>query len=163
MSDIILPDDVEFVIVGLVGTLNPSDATVGTVVTLLEQGACQVVVVDDGSDTPKSAQVFERVAALEGVHVIHLEKNGGKSNALREGYHALPEDNRIIIAQVDDDTIVGDLHRASKLIRKGKADIVDVRVETFNGTTLIGNVQQLCYWLNNAGIKRVQNVLRARL
>ena len=49
------------------------------------------------------------------------------------------------------------------MITDGKADIVDIRVETFNGTNLISNVQQLQYWLTNAVIKRIQDGLRARL
>jgi cellulose synthase/poly-beta-1,6-N-acetylglucosamine synthase-like glycosyltransferase len=149
-------------IVGLVATKNPVEALKGTVKSLFDGGACAVLVVNDGSDDPISLTVLKEVEQL-GAHVLNLPENVGKSTALRAGFSALPLDKRIIIAQTDDDTLAGDLRISASMIMKGKTDIVDIRVETFEGQNLIGLIQQLDYWLINATIKRVQDLLRSRL
>ena len=137
-------------IVGLIAALNPVIALVSTVISLLENGASWVVVVNDGSDDPESLHVFDKVAKIAQTTVINLPKNSGKSAALRAGYLALPPDPRIVIMQTDDDTAAGMLRYPLRLIRRGRAHIVDIRIETFDGNNLIGLVQQLDYWLINA-------------
>lgn len=151
-------------IVGLVAAKNPVSALVTTVGSLFAGGASTVVVVNDGSDSSESLTVFDE-AENQGAKVIHLPANVGKSNALRAGFTWLTEnmDQSFLIAQVDDDTFAGDLSVPAQMIADGKADIVDIRVETFDGKNLVGLAQQLDYWLINATIKRGQDWLRARL
>jgi cellulose synthase/poly-beta-1,6-N-acetylglucosamine synthase-like glycosyltransferase len=147
-------------LVGLIASKNPVPALEATVQSLFNGGAARVVVVDDGSDDPDSMAVFNRVEKL-GADVIHLKKNVGKSKALRAGFWILPKD--CIIVQTDDDTLATDLTGPASMIRDGKADIVDIRVETMRTNSLLGVVQELDYWLINAVSKRVQDWLRARL
>jgi len=161
-SNIVLPR-VGNPIIGLIAAFNPVMALVSTVVSLLENGASWVVIVNDGSTDPGSLDVFDTIAKMAYTTVLDLPENVGKSSALRAGYLVLPPDPRIIIMQTDDDTSAGRLKHPFNLIRRGKADIVDIRIETFDGNNLIGLVQQLDYWLINATIKRFQNWIRSRL
>jgi len=147
-------------IIGLIASKNPVNALVLTVQSLFDNGAVRVVVVDDGSDDPASRRVFKAVEKIGG-EVIHLSKNVGKAKALQEGFKTIHF--RSIIIQADDDAICGDLQRPAELIRSRKADIVDIRIEAARTTTLIGQVQEISYWLMNAVAKRVQDILRARL
>jgi cellulose synthase/poly-beta-1,6-N-acetylglucosamine synthase-like glycosyltransferase len=147
-------------IIGLIASKNPVGALVLTVQSLLNNGAIRVIVVDDGSDDPGARRVFKAVEKVGG-EVIHLSKNVGKAKALKEGFKTIPA--RSIIIQADDDAICGDLQRPAELIRSRKADIVDIRIEAARTQTLIGQVQEISYWLMNAVAKRVQDVLRARL
>jgi hypothetical protein len=163
MTSLLVPDSgLHRPIVGLIATKNPTLALAGTVKSLFDGGACAVVVVNDGSDEPESADLF-KLAEKSGATIIHLPENVGKSAALRTGYRSFPDHPRIIIAQTDDDTVAGDLRIPAAMIEAGKADIVDIRVETFDGRNLIGLTQQLDYWIINAFIKRLQDWLRARL
>lgn len=150
----------ELPIIGLIASKNPISALEATVQSLYDGGASKVVVVNDGSDDPASKPVFRRVAK-NGAKVIHLKKNVGKARALREGFKTLPK--KCIIIQTDDDTLAGNLQKPAQLIRDGKTDIVDIRVEVVRTTTLIGYVQELAYWMVNAIVKRLQDYANARL
>lgn len=146
-------------LIGLIASKNPVDALVVTVQSLFNGGATRVVVVDDGSDDPDSAAVFNKVEAIGG-EVLHLKKNVGKAKALRAGFWVLPRD--CIIVQTDDDTLAGNLRGPLKMIQDGKTDIVDIRIETIHTYSLIGLMQELDYWMVNAITKRLQDFLRAR-
>lgn len=150
----------ELPLIGLIASKNPVPALEATVNSLYAGGASRVIVIDDGSDDPDSKPVFKRVEK-NGAEVIHLKKNVGKSNALRAGFLILPEN--CIIVQTDDDTLAGDLTKPAQLIRDGKTDIVDIRVEVIKTSTLIGYVQELAYWMVNAVVKRLQDYCNARL
>lgn len=147
-------------LIGLVASKNPVAALEATVSSLFKGGASRVVVVDDGSDDPESLKVFKNVEKL-GATVIRLEKNVGKARALRAGFWILPEN--CIIVQTDDDTLAGDLTGPARILREGKADIIDVRVETTRTHSILGLAQELDYWVINAFSKRLQNFLEARL
>lgn len=147
-------------LIGLIASKNPVSALEVTVQSLFKGGVERVVVVDDGSDDPESLQVFDNVEK-NGGEVIHLKKNVGKARALRAGFWILPK--KCIVVQTDDDTLAGNLSGPLALIRSGKADIVDIRVETVRTYSLLGMMQELDYWLINAVSKRVQDFLRARL
>lgn len=150
----------DYPIIGLIASKNPVDALVSTVRSLFAGGAIRVVVVNDGSDDPSSARVFKKVVKAGG-EVIHLSKNVGKAKALQEGFKILP--SRCIIMQTDDDAICGSLGVPAEIIRSRKADIVDIRIEASRTKSLIGQLQEVSYWLMNAVAKRVQDLLRARL
>ena len=147
-------------IIGLISSKNPADALVVTVQSLFINGAARVIVVDDGSNDHSARRIFKAVEKIGG-EVIHLSKNAGKAKALKEGFKIIQA--RSIIIQTDDDAICGDLQHPAELIRSRKADIVDIRIEAARTETLIGQVQEIAYWLMNAIVKRVQDVARARL
>jgi cellulose synthase/poly-beta-1,6-N-acetylglucosamine synthase-like glycosyltransferase len=155
-----MKDPEEASLIGLVASKNPVPALEATVKSLFKGGATRVFVVDDGSDDPDSLKVFDRVEKIGG-EVVHLKKNGGKARALRAGFWIIPKHS--IIVQTDDDTLAGDLTGPLRMIREGKADIVDIRVETVRTHSLIGMMQEIDYWLINAVSKRVQNWINARL
>lgn len=144
----------------MIASKNPVAALEATVSSLFKGGASRVVVVDDGSDDPESLAVFNNVEKL-GAVVIRLEQNVGKARALRAGFWILPE--KCIIVQTDDDTLAGDLAGPALMLREGKADIIDVRVETTRTHSVLGLMQELDYWVINAFSKRLQNFLEARL
>lgn len=150
----------DYPLIGLIASKNPVSALVLTVQSLFDGGATRVIVVDDGSDDPESLEIFD-LAEAAGAEVIHLKKNVGKSKALKRGFRKLPK--RCIIVQTDDDTLAGNLTGPARLIREGKADIVDIRIETTRTHSLLGLVQELDYWLINAISKRLQDFFRARL
>lgn len=147
-------------IIGIIASKNPTSALSQTVESLIKGGASSVVVVDDGSDDPSSFEVFERVQAM-GAVVVHLKRNVGKAAALKEAFKMVPAD--CVIVQTDDDTLAGNLLIPLKMLVSGKADIIDIRVETNRTKTVIGHVQELCYWIVNVFIKRIQDLFRARL
>jgi cellulose synthase/poly-beta-1,6-N-acetylglucosamine synthase-like glycosyltransferase len=155
-----LSDPATPTIVGLIASKNASPALIGTVASLFAGGAERVVVIDDGSDSPDSAAVFDQAEAA-GALVIHLPENAGKAAALRVGFGEVAEGS--LIVQVDDDTLAGDLSGPAQMILDGKADIVDIRVETTKTGTFIGWVQELNYWMTNAFVKRLQDVFKVRL
>jgi len=144
---------------GLISSKNPVPALIVTVQSLFRGGCSGVIVVDDGSDDPEAKAVFDKAEKV-GAQVIHLEKNIGKAKALQAGFRAMPEG--AVIVQVDDDTLAGDLSGPLRRIQSGQADIVDIRVEVMKTRTLIGAMQELAYWIINAAMKRLQDLLRAR-
>lgn len=152
-------------IVALIASKNPVAALELTVDSLFKGGASKVIVVDDGSDSLDAATVF---AAVEkrGATVIHLPKNVGKAQALKQGFRQIP--TKSIIVQTDDDTIAGDLRGPAEMIRSRRADIVDIRIETIRSNSILAVVQEMAYWLMNAVLmnavaKRLQDYARARL
>ncbi len=148
-------------IIGLIASKNPVSALEKTVKSLLEGGAKKVIVVNDGSDNEDSLNVFQTIKVIEGVEVVNLERNVGKATALKEGFKRIPVGS--VIAQTDDDTLAGNLKLPLEMILKGKAEIIDIRVETNHTKTLIGLIQELDYWMINAFIKRFQDLFRSRL
>lgn len=150
----------QYPIIGLISSKNPSEALVLTVTSLLRGGAERVIVVNDGSNDPTAKRVF-RMVSKAGGEVIHLKKNIGKAAALKEGFALIPP--RSIIMQVDDDALSGDLSAPAEMIRSRRADIIDIRIESARTRTVVGRAQEMSYWFANAIIKRGQDVLRARL
>lgn len=150
-------------LVGFIASKNATPALEKTVGSLLRAGARKVIVVDDGSDKIESQTVFDAIELQYGnrATVLHLPKNIGKAAALREGFKLILPGS--IIIQTDDDTIAGEsLRGAADLIRRGKTDIVDIRVEVVRTASILGLSQELDYWAINAIVKRIQNWVRAR-
>ncbi len=150
-------------LVGFIASKNATPALADTVDSLLRAGASKVIVVDDGSDTTQAQTVFDAIEQRHGERatVLHLPENIGKAAALREGFKLIQPGS--IIIQTDDDTSAsGSLYSPAELIRSGKADIVDIRVEVVRTRSLLGLSQELDYWAINAIVKRVQNLVRAR-
>lgn len=147
-------------IVALIASKNPVAALEVTVASLFKGGASRVIVVDDGSDSLDAADVFAAIKK-QGAEVVHLPKNVGKAQALKQGFRQIP--TRSIIVQTDDDTIAGDLRGPAEMLRSRKADIVDIRIETIRSSSVLAVAQEMSYWLMNAIAKRIQDYARARL
>ena len=69
----------------LIPALEPDDRLPAYVTELLEGGFRHVVVVDDGS-SQKAQPIFDRMAAMPGVQVLHHDVNHGKGVALKTGF-----------------------------------------------------------------------------
>lgn len=147
-------------LVGLVATKNPTPALRMTARSLLDGGCDRVVIVNDGSDDISSIHVLKKIRRWKGVEVINLERNVGKSEALRVGFRTLP--TNCIIVQTDDDTMAGDLRIPKQLIIDHVADIVDIRIEIMPSRSLLGTAQEIGYWLLNAVVKKLQSLFRTR-
>jgi cellulose synthase/poly-beta-1,6-N-acetylglucosamine synthase-like glycosyltransferase len=147
-------------LIGLIASKDPVAALEATVASLFRGGASRVIVVNDGSSTATAQAVFKRIEK-KGAEVIHLPKNVGKAKALRVGFRTLPKD--CIIVQTDDDTLAGDLTGPARMIREGKTDIVDIRIEAVRTNSLLGVLQELNYWTINAITKRIQGFFDARV
>lgn len=94
--------------------------SIGSVVLAARNYVDRVLVIDDGS-TDRTSEIAE----LAGAEIIHHEKNMGKGEALKTGFHAA-EDSDILV------TIDGDgQHKTSEIpniiqpIIDGEADIVN--------------------------------------
>ncbi|HYL38980.1 MAG TPA: glycosyltransferase [Bryobacteraceae bacterium] len=74
----------------LIPAFRPGAALPSLVEKLLEAGVPAVVIVDDGSG-PGSREIFERCAALAGVHILRHETNLGKGAALKTGLRYILE------------------------------------------------------------------------
>ena len=59
--------------------------TIETVADDLLPYGLPILIVDDGSDQP-TRKVLDRLAAREGVEVVHLALNGGKGQAVKYGF-----------------------------------------------------------------------------
>lgn len=75
----------------LIPSLSPDGRLVPYIKRLLEKGFLYIVVVDDGS-APSYQPIFQELAALRGVTVLHHEKNLGKGCALKTGFRYLREE-----------------------------------------------------------------------
>lgn len=69
----------------VIPALDPEEGLVGYAASLLERGAEQVVVVDDGS-SPSCQGVFHRLEAMEGCTVLRHERNQGKGRAMKDAF-----------------------------------------------------------------------------
>ena len=69
----------------VIPALDPEEMLRDYAAALLEQGAEQVVAVDDGSG-PASRPIFEALEAMEGCTVLRHERNRGKGRALKDAF-----------------------------------------------------------------------------
>lgn len=69
----------------VIPALDPDKALTEYTVRLLEQGAEQVVVVNDGSGLGSSG-VFQQLEDMEGCTVLHHERNQGKGRAMKDAF-----------------------------------------------------------------------------
>ena len=148
-------------ITGIIATKNPTPNILITVKSLLDNGANEVIIINDGSTDRQSLEIIESLNKLDDILIVNLSKNIGKANALRIGYDYIEPGSMIV--QTDDDTIAGNLLPPAELIINDKADIVDIRVETHHSKKILGIIQQIDYWLINFMVKRLQDWLRSRL
>ena len=69
----------------LIPSLEPDDRLPAYLKQLKERGFERLVVVDDGS-SEKTQHLFDQMAQMEGVTVLHHDVNHGKGVALKTGY-----------------------------------------------------------------------------
>ena len=76
----------------LIPSLEPDDRLPAYMRRLLAAGFTRAVVVDDGS-SEKYQPIFNELAEMEGVTVLHHEVNRGKGCALKTGYSYILENH----------------------------------------------------------------------
>lgn len=107
----------------LIPSLEPDDRLPAYLSQLQEKGFAHIVVVDDGS-SDKTQHLFDQMAQLPGVTVLHHDVNHGKGVALKTGYRwilqNLPEASGVITADADGQHTVEDCWRLSVALAEGK-------------------------------------------
>ena len=103
----------------LIPSLEPDDRLPAYMRRLLEAGFTRAVVVDDGS-SEKYQPIFEELAAMDGVTVLHHEVNRGKGCALKTGYayirDSIPEASGVITADADGQHTVEDCWKLAEAL-----------------------------------------------
>ena len=107
----------------LIPSLEPDDRLPAYLGQLRERGFERMVVVDDGS-SEKAQHLFDQMARMEGVTVLHHDVNHGKGVALKTGYawirDNLPEISGVITADADGQHTVEDCWRLAEALAEGK-------------------------------------------
>lgn len=110
----------------LIPSLEPDDRLPAYAADLLEKGFTQLVIVDDGS-SEKYQPIFERLAAMDGVTVLHHKVNKGKGAALKTGYayiqQCMPEAIGVITADADGQHTVADCWQLAQALCQGKDEM----------------------------------------
>lgn len=107
----------------LIPSLEPDERLPVYVTALLTRGFHQVVIVDDGSSA-KYQDIFNRLDAMEGCHVLHHEVNRGKGAGLKTGYRWIekhcPDCTGVITADADGQHTVEDCWRLAEALTEDK-------------------------------------------
>ena len=107
----------------LIPSLEPDDRLPAYLGQLRERGFERMVVVDDGS-SEEAQPLFDRMAQMEGVTVLHHDVNHGKGVALKTGYawirDNLPDISGVITADADGQHTVEDCWRLAEALAEGK-------------------------------------------
>ena len=107
----------------LIPSLEPDDRLPAYLKQLKERGFERLVVVDDGS-SEKTQHLFDQMAQMEGVTVLHHDVNHGKGVALKTGYawirDNLPDITGVITADADGQHTVEDCWRLAEALSEGK-------------------------------------------
>lgn len=107
----------------LIPSLEPDDRLPAYLKRLKERGFERLVVVDDGS-SEKAQHLFDQMAQMEGVTVLHHDVNHGKGVALKTGYawirDNLPDISGVITADADGQHTVEDCWRLAEALSEGK-------------------------------------------
>ena len=107
----------------LIPSLEPDDRLPAYLKQLKERGFERLVVVDDGS-SEKTQHLFDQMAQMEGVTVLHHDVNHGKGVALKTGYawirDNLPDISGVITADADGQHTVEDCWRLAEALSEGK-------------------------------------------
>lgn len=128
-----------------------------------------IVVVDDGSDSDKKS-VFEQLATLSNVTIIHLPKNMGKGAALKTGMRWVLENNPatigVVTVDADGQHIPGDIMKVATALQN-QPDKLFLGVRAFDTNvpwrSRFGNTltRTLFYWKYKTKILDTQTGLRA--
>ncbi|MBQ8200825.1 MAG: bifunctional glycosyltransferase family 2/GtrA family protein [Clostridia bacterium] len=107
----------------LIPSLEPDDRLPAYVRQLKERGFGRLVIVDDGS-SESYQPIFQTLAEMEGVTVLHHEVNRGKGCALKTGYtyirDSIPEASGVITADADGQHTVEDCWKLAEALTADK-------------------------------------------
>ena len=107
----------------LIPSLEPDDRLPAYLRQLRERGFERMVVVDDGS-SGKTQPLFDQMAQMDGVTVLHHDVNHGKGVALKTGYawirDNLPDITGVITADADGQHTVEDCWCLAEALAGGK-------------------------------------------
>ena len=107
----------------LIPSLEPDDRLPAYIRQLLAHGFTRAVIVDDGS-SEKYQPIFNELAAIDGVTVLHHEVNRGKGCALKTGYtyirDNMPDASGVITADADGQHTVPDCWKLAQALTENK-------------------------------------------
>ncbi|MBE5795890.1 MAG: glycosyltransferase [Clostridiales bacterium] len=107
----------------LIPSLEPDERLPAYMRRLLAAGFVRAVVVDDGS-SEKYQPIFNELAEMDGVTVLHHEVNRGKGCALKTGYtyirDNIPEASGVITADADGQHTVEDCWKLAEALTADK-------------------------------------------
>lgn len=110
----------------LIPSLEPDDRLPAYAAALLEKGFTRLVIVDDGS-SEKYQPIFERLAGMAGVTVLHHQTNKGKGAALKTGYahiqQCMADTIGVITADADGQHTAADCWRLAQALCQGKDEM----------------------------------------
>ncbi len=110
----------------LIPSLEPDQRLPAYASALLEKGFSSLVIVDDGSGA-KYQPIFDRLAAMVGVTVLHHRANLGKGAALKTGYRHIqqhmPGIAGVITADSDGQHTVEDCWKLAQALCQGKDEM----------------------------------------
>lgn len=152
----------------LIAAYNEAASIEETLVSIERQdypGELQVIVINDGSQDDTAAIVRRCLPRYPWLHLLHLEKNGGKANALNLG---LAQARHELVLTVDADSY---LYRNAlcAIVERYRQDPPNTRAVA--GTVLVRNsrenwvtrCQEWDYFHGIAAIKRVQSLYQGTL
>lgn len=107
----------------LIPSLEPDQRLPVYAASLLERGFSHLVIVDDGS-SQEYQPIFNQLAAMNGVTVLHHQVNRGKGAGLKTGYayiqQHMPEAIGVITADADGQHTVEDCWQLAQALCQGK-------------------------------------------
>lgn len=130
----------------VIPALNPVPELSGLVTALLDRGAAEVIVVDDGSD-PECGGVFAALRGLPCCTVLTHDRNLGKGRALKTAFTWIlqrrPELPGVVTADADGQHSVEDIFTVARTLTAGTGALVlGVRDFTASGVparSVLGN------------------------
>lgn len=130
----------------IIPAYRPTDPLLGYIESLIEKGAAQVIVVNDGSGS-EFDRLFEDISTIEGCTLLWHEKNKGKGAALKTAFRYFLQHFSsyagVVTADADGQHAVKDvLHVGKRLMEHEEGFILGMR--TFRSSavparSLLGN------------------------
>lgn len=119
----------------LIPSYKPEEKLIGLVKGLSTRNFAHIVIVDDGGgETYRS--IFDEVAKIPGVHVIHHDINLGKGAALKTGfkyiYNTYPESVGVVTADADGQHKEQDIVKVAKTLETER-DALVLGARVFSG------------------------------
>lgn len=110
----------------LIPSLEPDERLPAYAAALLDKGFTRLVIVDDGSGEAYQP-IFQQLAAMDGVTVLHHEVNMGKGAGLKTGYAYIqahmPGVPGVITADSDGQHTVEDCWKLAQALCQGKDEM----------------------------------------
>ena len=131
----------------VIPALDPDESLVKYVPALLERGAEQVVVVDDGSGEP-SRHVFQDLQVLAGCTVLRHPRNQGKGRALKDAFAYIASQPQwtgcaVVTADADGQHMIDDVCAVGRAVLEKPGRIVlgvrDLTLPQVPGRSKLGN------------------------